>query len=1272
MVIASASAALVAVPRPAEAFSSYDILGRHYAEHEDIMSVALGCGHATVSPCFQPQSLATLESAVQAPDLFTAAGEKDPAAHCDDGDYLPPQTSPTSEQEGPWLAKIRTDPRFPIVARFNNAWLFHSTYREDYGLQGRRGTYPQSKAEAQANIAACALRFRTRAQGMVDAAKQLATGEAIQNGSADLGNACLASAGPDESLWDNRVISLVNPTINPASYTLAQDPDPQDPESTSLMPVVTPILKSVSPQSLKCLALSQMGRGLHIVQDIYAHSNLVDPKTDTADAQPLLLVPPGLGADPTAVAAVAKMFQLNYGHLDEVPVVPDGLITGCYADPGVPFAPASCAGRVQHGSPFSPQPWSLSKDDPRYDTAHEKFARPGGLFGAAYNLAVTATANEWSQMMNLIRVESATPEQANLAICALTHDNPRTDCDDLAIDTTDLPDATQGLAYPSGQGSSTVQAEASGGVGPYFWSAFGLPSGLDIDEGGNITGTTNAATGVYPVTLSVTDDLGFTQSADVNLQVDPPLPPPPTGTPPPPPAELACAGTCAVTWGDPHLVTFDSAHYNFQQVGEFIAAKSTADDFQIQVRQRPWGTSRTVAINSAIAFSVAGHRVGIYLTGTGGTQTLVDGQVVTVSATPANLPAGGSVGQGAGGTEVVTWPDGSFASVFNGGTYLTLNVSVAPARKGHLVGLLGNADGNAANDFTTRAGVVLPNPPAQADLYGQFSSSWRISQAESLFDYGTGQTTATFTDLAFPYADVTVGGLPASTVTSATATCKAATVTSEPYLDDCILDLAETGDLSLATAAGGAQSFETQGSPASQSITLASGNGTVGAPDPNVTVKDSCTGTATQATIVAPYPGYWAAPLSGTHWDSVNSGYAGCNETFTTTFTLPAGAVAPKITVTDLADNSANVSLNGNQPFITGNVPGQCGGGFAGPPVSGTTTSGLVAGVNTLTFDVDNCYPAAGQNATGLDFTATVTWKLAVTPSVTDTIGVGSQPSGVAADPKTGEVFVTNDGANTVSVIDAGSDTVTGTIPVGNHPINAAVDPDTGKAYVSNYDSGTVSVIDEKTQSVTATVTVGSNPNGIAADPATGLVYVANSGSDSISVIAESTNVVAATIALGTPPAGVGIDSVTGRVFAALPESGSVAVISESTQAETAAVPVGTQPANVSADPGAGEVFVTNQGSGTVSVIDEATNAVTKTIPVAAPNGIAFDTASNNAFVVDDSNNDVAVIDAATDLVTTKITVGTAPQISAADPAAGKVFVTNQGSNSVSVIQTAS
>ena len=100
----------------------------------------------------------------------------------------------------------------------------------------------------------------------------------------------------------------------------------------------------------------------------------------------------------------------------------------------------------------------------------------------------------------------------------------------------------------------------------------------------------------------------------------------------------------------------------------------------------------------------------------------------------------------------------------------------------------------------------------------------------------------------------------------------------------------------------------------------------------------------------------------------------------------------------------------------------------------------------------------------------------AATSTVTATIPVGSSPAGVAVDPTTDTVYVTNYVGGTVSVIDAATSTVTATIPVGSYPYGVAVDPSTHTVYVTNFGDGTVSVIDAATSAVTATIPVGCRP----------------------------------------------------------------------------------------------------------------------------------------------------------------------------------------------------
>src|SRR5436190_1975931 len=112
--------------------------------------------------------------------------------------------------------------------------------------------------------------------------------------------------------------------------------------------------------------------------------------------------------------------------------------------------------------------------------------------------------------------------------------------------------------------------------------------------------------------------------------------------------------------------------------------------------------------------------------------------------------------------------------------------------------------------------------------------------------------------------------------------------------------------------------------------------------------------------------------------------------------------------------------------------------------------------------------------------------------TVTATIPVGSFPQGVAADPKTNTIYVTNDYDNTVSVSSGRTNTVTTTTPVGNSPEEVAVNPKTNTIYVTNLLSHTVSVISGQTNTVTATIPVGNFPVGVAADPKTNTAYVTN------------------------------------------------------------------------------------------------------------------------------------------------------------------------------------
>ncbi|AKB22332.1 beta-propeller fold lactonase family protein [Methanosarcina sp. WH1] len=158
------------------------------------------------------------------------------------------------------------------------------------------------------------------------------------------------------------------------------------------------------------------------------------------------------------------------------------------------------------------------------------------------------------------------------------------------------------------------------------------------------------------------------------------------------------------------------------------------------------------------------------------------------------------------------------------------------------------------------------------------------------------------------------------------------------------------------------------------------------------------------------------------------------------------------------------------------------------------------------------------------------------TNRVVGTINVGYHPVGVAVSPDGTKVYVTNirehfEGIvevdadfviGTVSVIDTATDTVTDTVKIGEEPSGIAVSPSGTKVYVANYGNSSVSIIDTATNKVIGTVEVGSYPNGIAVTPDGKKVYVANQGSNNVSVIDTATNKVTGSINVGNSPVAFG------------------------------------------------------------------------------------------------------------------------------------------------------
>lgn len=263
-----------------------------------------------------------------------------------------------------------------------------------------------------------------------------------------------------------------------------------------------------------------------------------------------------------------------------------------------------------------------------------------------------------------------------------------------------------------------------------------------------------------------------------------------------------CLNGCGSSTGDPHLRTFDQRRYDLQSAGEFVLARATDGSLEVQTRQTPVPGSRTVSTVSAVAVKVGGTRIGIYTDPAGSPRVLVDGVQRSLRDGDLTLPGGATLyGEaadpedtgGEGSRRLVGLVTGDTSVLVSpvGGWGLEVEVSPAPSLAGKLSGLLGDFDGDPADD--------LPGSPSARDLHGGFADGRRVTAATSLFDYGPGQNTGTFTDRSFP--DLDAPGPGSDALAAAEQICRISGVTDPAALKNCGYDVAVTGQRVYADAA---------------------------------------------------------------------------------------------------------------------------------------------------------------------------------------------------------------------------------------------------------------------------------------------------------------------------------------------------------------------------------------------------------------------------------------------------------------------------------------
>lgn len=136
-------------------------------------------------------------------------------------------------------------------------------------------------------------------------------------------------------------------------------------------------------------------------------------------------------------------------------------------------------------------------------------AVPPGISMNAATGQITGSTGSTGTFQVQVQVIDNTGSAQNSGSLALTFNSPPT------ITTTSISGGTQGSFY-------TTTINATGGTGSYTWGVTGAPSGITMaPSSGILSGTTTAAAGTYPLTVTVTDQVGGSGTFKPNLVIAP-------------------------------------------------------------------------------------------------------------------------------------------------------------------------------------------------------------------------------------------------------------------------------------------------------------------------------------------------------------------------------------------------------------------------------------------------------------------------------------------------------------------------------------------------------------------------------------------------------------------------------------------------------------------------------------------------------------------------------------------------------------------------------
>ena len=223
------------------------------------------------------------------------------------------------------------------------------------------------------------------------------------------------------------------------------------------------------------------------------------------------------------------------------------------------------------------------------------------------------------------------------------------------------------------------------------------------------------------------------------------------------------------------------------------------------------------------------------------------------------------------------------------------------------------------------------------------------------------------------------------------------------------------------------------------------------------------------------------------------------------------------------------------------------------------------------------------------------------THKVVQVLHAGSDPEQFALSPDGSKLFVANEDAATMSVVDVDKRRRRWARSVGREPEGVGITPDGRWVLVTNESDNSVSVIDTGTLKIVKSVQVGKRPRDVAFTPDSRAAYVSGEFDASVYRMA---------VPQGEPvervlqlrkearPMAIVLDSSRSRLYVSTGRGGTVAVIDSASHKLLTEVPVGTRPWGIALSQDGRWLYTANGPSDDVSVVDTSTLRAVRRIPV--------------------------------------------------------------------------